>query len=149
MVFAGKYSQLQENASHRVDDDDLEGNESDTTKFFSTIEIYDKMRFLPFRENLDPSMSPLAQRRATKRASGLNNFWTWLRFVIIVGLQTVLILLLLVKQSVNRNWDATPEDAPTAAKWIETGGDINGLYKTSKYNSPLPLNIQLFEASDR
>ena len=72
-----------------------------------------------------------------------------MRFVVIVGLQTVLILLLSVKQSVNRNWDATPEDAPTAAKSIETGGDINGLYKTSKYNSPLPLNIQLFEASDR
>jgi hypothetical protein len=105
MAFARTYSKLQENAaSHKGDEEDLEGNESDTTKFSSTVEIYDKMHFLPLRENLSPLTSPLAQRRAAKRSNKLNNFWTWLRFSVIVGLQIILILLLSVNQKENKNW---------------------------------------------
>jgi hypothetical protein len=121
MAFAGTYSKLRENVvSCKVDEDDLEGNESDTTKFSSTVEIYDKMRSLPLRKNLDPSMSPLAQRRAAKRASEMNNFWAWLRFGVIVGMQTILVLLLSVKQSENKHWDGTLEETPAAAKTVDS-----------------------------
>ena len=145
MAFARTYSKLQENAaSHKGDDEDLEGNESDTTKFSSTVEIYDKMHFLPLRENLSPSTSPLAQRRAAKRSNKLNNFWTWLRFSVIVGLQIILILLLSVNQKENKNWDGTLEETAKAAQTVETGGDINGLYKTCKYNCPLRANYGVY-----
>jgi hypothetical protein len=137
MAFAGTYSKLQGNVtSHNSDEEDLEGDESDTTKFSSTVEIYDKMHFLPLGGNLNTSTSPLTtQRRTAKRENRLNNFWAWLRFGVIVGLQTILILLLSVNQSENKDWGGTPDQATTAAKTVETGGDINGLYKTCKYHS--------------
>jgi hypothetical protein len=51
--FTGQYSKLQEGDHLKHDDDDLEDNVSDKTKFSSTVEIYDKTHFLPLRKNLN------------------------------------------------------------------------------------------------
>jgi hypothetical protein len=55
MAFTGQYSKLQEGDHLKHDDDDLEDNASDRTKFSSTVEIYDKTHFLPLRKNLNIS----------------------------------------------------------------------------------------------
>lgn len=118
--------------TYKRDDDDLEDNESDATKFSLSAEVFDKTYLLPTRQNLDLSESGLAQRRAAKRAKELGNFWIWLRWGVIIGLQTVLILLLSVSHEEERgNCDKLP-DLTGGDQTVETGGDINGLYKTRK-----------------
>ena len=146
MAFTERYNRLQEqDRSCRGEEDDLEDNESDTTKFSSTVEIFDKTHLLPVRENLDTSISALAQRKAAKRTKELGHFWTWLRWGVIVGLQTVLILLLSVNNNEKKDSVNSLPDLSAGDRTVETGGDINGLYKTCKYLTvsltlPNPLN---------
>lgn len=69
-------------------------------------------------------------RRRSSRNSGSHSLFTWLRWTIVIVLQTVVILLLL------QNSQAT---ARKSSEWsqasTETGGDINGLYVPSKDSS--------------
>lgn len=134
MAFAGTYAKFKDGVfAHRGEEEDIEDNESDTTKVSLTAESFDKAHLLPFRGNLNPSDSSLAQTRAAKRAKERDNFWTWLRWGVIIGLQTILILLLSVNHGQNKNtWD-TEEDSTASDTTVETGSDINGLYKTCKY----------------
>lgn len=133
MTFAETYSKLQESMfAHRSENDDLEDNESDTTKAFMTAESFDKAHLLPFRLNPNPSDSISARTRLAKRVKELDNFWTWLRWGVIVGLQTTLILLISVNHGKDRSLRDTQKDSTLGDIVVETGGDINGLYKTCK-----------------
>lgn len=130
MAFSAIYPGFQHNEQPCKEGDDLEDNESDTTKFSSTIEVFDKTHLLSTRENLNPSTSAFVQRRAAKRAKELNNFWTWLRWGVTIGLQTIIILLLSVPKDKNTTTGDNILDLTVGDKRVETGGDINGLYKT-------------------
>ncbi|UKZ49096.1 hypothetical protein TrVGV298_003335 [Trichoderma virens] len=125
MAFTGRYIKLEGNGHfHDGEDVDLEDNASDTTKTSSTAEIFDKAEFLPLRGDANVSASSLTQR-LKKRVKASSNFWTWLRWGVIVGLQTILILLLSLKQNGN-----TEPSNDLGGQFVETGSDINGLYKT-------------------
>ncbi|KAL7931199.1 hypothetical protein V8C35DRAFT_310655 [Trichoderma chlorosporum] len=130
MAFTGRYFKLKGNDHfNEVEDVDLEDNASDTTKTSLTAEIYDKTIFLPLADDENGSESSLAQRLAAKLANRSSNFWTWLRWGVVVGLQTILILLLCLKSG---STTSPRNNLPGAAggQFVETGGDINGLYKT-------------------
>lgn len=116
--------------TYKREDDDLNDYESDTTKFSLTAETLDKTHLLPKQEGLDLSASALAQRRAAKRAQELSSFWTLLRWGFLVGLQTIIILLLSVSHNDGRLNEKNPPDFTAGDPTVETGGDINGLYKT-------------------
>lgn len=58
-----------------VKKEDPEDNDSDTTRFSLTAEVFDKTHLLPTRETLDLSGSSLAQRRAAKRAEEFSSFF--------------------------------------------------------------------------
>ncbi|KAK1238444.1 hypothetical protein MKX07_006590 [Trichoderma sp. CBMAI-0711] len=59
-----------------------------------------------------------------------SNFWTWLRWGTVVGLQMIMILLLCLKQSGSTNPINSLIGVAAGGQFVETGGDINGLYKT-------------------
>ncbi|ETR96957.1 hypothetical protein M419DRAFT_92860 [Trichoderma reesei RUT C-30] len=130
MALAGKYFRLQRNdQSQEGQDVDLEDNASDTTKTSSTGELFDKTAFLSLRDDADVS-APSFAHRWPKRAKMSSNFWTWLRWGTVVGLQTIMILLLCLKQSGSTNPTNNLIGVAAGGQFVETGGDINGLYKT-------------------
>lgn len=130
MAFTRKYAKLEGNDHfHEVEDIDLEDSASDTTKASSTIHIYDKTNLLPLQANENSS---LEEQRTARRARASSDFWTWMRWGTIVGLQTILILLLSFSQSEGAK-EVPPTADPKGLATTETGGDINGLYKTREY----------------
>ncbi|KAL6874777.1 hypothetical protein J3F83DRAFT_728656 [Trichoderma novae-zelandiae] len=130
MAFAGKYFKLDRNDQPRGGQDvDLEDNASDTTKTSSTAHLFDKTEFLSLRDDADVSASSFAHR-LVERAKMSSNFWTWLRWGMVVGLQTIIILLLCLKQSGSTNSSNDLPGLAAGGQFVETGGDINGLYKT-------------------
>lgn len=132
MAFSKKYSKLRASLDFRESDDvDLEDNASDATKYSSTIETLDKAELLPYRDDTSDSVpSSLAQQRRLSRFKMSSNFWTWLRWTVIVVLQTALILLVFFKQDNNRWPKNDLQQISGSDQYVETGGDINGLYKT-------------------
>jgi len=60
--------------------------------------------------------------------SGSEARWTWLRWSIVVFLQAIIIAVLLLPKLVSKG----EIDPVLKGKVIETGDDINGLYKTCK-----------------
>lgn len=133
MALAGKYFRLQRNdQSQEGQDVDLEDNASDTTKTSSTGELFDKTAFLSLRDDADVS-APSFAHRWPKRAKMSSNFWTWLRWGTVVGLQTIMILLLCLKQSGSTNPTNNLIGVAAGGQFVETGGDINGLYKTREF----------------
>lgn len=135
MPFAGKYFKLKRNDHFQEGDDvDLEDNASDTTKASLTAEIFDKTELLSLRDDADASASSFIYR-LLERAKMSSNFWIWLRWGVVVGLQTILILLLCLKQSGNAGSRNNLQGLAAGGQFVETGGDINGLYKTREYHS--------------
>ncbi|KAH8805142.1 hypothetical protein F5884DRAFT_441358 [Xylogone sp. PMI_703] len=133
MLTGDEYLRFNKDASsHMLEDEDLEDIGSDTTK--ASEETFRKSHLLPHEQFLDPSTSPLAQRRAIRRAQKSNMLWTWLRWALVVGLQVIMIILLLV----TRREKGSPKESPVLLaagnKAVETGGDINGLYKTLSHS---------------
>ncbi|KAL7815172.1 hypothetical protein V8C26DRAFT_131422 [Trichoderma gracile] len=130
MALAGKYFRLQRNdQSQESHDVDLEDNASDTTKTSSTADIFDKTAFLSLRDDTDAS-TPSFAHRFLERAKMTSNVWTWLRWGTVVGLQTIMILLLCLKQGGSRDPTKDLNGLAAGGQFVETGGDINGLYKT-------------------
>lgn len=103
------------------EEDDLEGNDSESTKV-STGSLSKSSLLL--RRKLRDFTSP-AERRRERRSSAV---WTWVRWGTIVGLQTILIALMWSRGDLDADVDPILK-----GKNVETGGDINGLYKTCKY----------------
>ncbi|PTB62040.1 hypothetical protein BBK36DRAFT_1163373 [Trichoderma citrinoviride] len=130
MAFAGKYFKLKRNDEPQEGQDvDLEDNASDTTKISSNADVFDKTAFLSLRDDADESASSFAHR-LIERAKMSSNFWTWLRWGVVVGLQTIIILLLCLKQGGSTNLGNDLQGIGPGGQFVETGGDINGLYKT-------------------
>ncbi|KAL6889188.1 hypothetical protein GGI43DRAFT_387995 [Trichoderma evansii] len=132
MAFSKKYSKLRASRDFQESEDvDLEDNASDVTKYSSTIETLDKAELLPYRDDTSESASSsLSHQRRSSRFKMSSNFWTWLRWAVIVVLQTTLILLVFLKQD-NKRWPKNDlQQISGSDQYVETGGDINGLYKT-------------------
>lgn len=135
MAFAGKYFKLKRNDHFQESEDvDLEDNASDTTKASLTAEYFDKTELLSIRNDSDISASSFIIR-LRERAKMSSDFWTWLRWGVIVGLQTIMIVLICLKQSGNTGSRNDLQGLAAGGQFVETGGDINGLYKTREYLS--------------
>lgn len=133
MPFAALNPNRQQNEllyGHR--DDDVEDNQSDSTKSSLTAEIFDMTQLLPPREKLDLSASALARRRSAKKKRDIRNFWVWLRWGVVIGLQAIIILLLSARYGETKEAEVSLPDLAAGDRSVETGGDINGLYKTRK-----------------
>lgn len=114
----------------RLDEEeyDLGDHESDTTKV-SPLESYQKQALL--RRSPSYSSTWSADSNPThSRARATVRLLTWLRWGIVVGLQSIMIMLLLW-----RNISAGDNETQSVLKGkvVETGGDINGLYKTCEF----------------
>ncbi|UKZ61414.1 uncharacterized protein TrAtP1_002679 [Trichoderma atroviride] len=117
------------------EDVDLEDNASDSTKYSSTIEDMDKTKLLPYRDETDQSTpSSLAQQLRASRFRISSDLWTWLRWAAIVLLQTTLILLVVLKQDNNTQPKGDLQEISGSDRYVETGSDINGLYKTLSHS---------------
>lgn len=136
MAFSKNYSKLR--GSHDFpegEDVDLEDNASDATKYSSTIENMDKEELLPYRDDTDESTSSsLAQQLRANRFKASSDVWTWLRWAVIVSLQTILILLVFLRQDNNRQPKSDLQEINGSDQYVETGSDINGLYKTCMHH---------------
>lgn len=132
MAFSKKYSKLRGSHDFQESEDvDLEDNASDVTKYSSTIESLDKTELLLYRDDTDESASSsLAQQLRANRSKMSSDLWTWLRWAVIVLLQTTLVLLVFLKQDNNRQPKNDLQEISGSDQFIETGSDINGLYKT-------------------
>jgi hypothetical protein len=107
------------------DEEDIEENASDTSKHSTSSTLYDHSirRKHSYNSSWSSSPSPCDKSGFSSR------FLTWLRWGIIVILQSTILGLLLC-QSLRRNIDET--ESVLKGKVVETGGDINGLFKTRK-----------------
>lgn len=148
MAFSKNYSKLRESHDFQGGEDvDLEDNASDSTKYSSTIENMDKAELLPYRDDTDESTtSSLARQLRSSRFGMSSNFWTWLRWVVIVLLQTTLILLIVLKQD-NTRPKGDLGHISGSDRYVETGSDINGLYKTCmhhRFRFPSPQKTSSF-----
>lgn len=116
---------------------DIEDNASETTKVPSSTE------FLVKKHNRENSLPGDLEHRSSERLSKrtsfpLRNRWTWLRWTATFGLQIAIIMLLL---NPRHQQDATgepfiiPRPSTMYDKSVETGSDINGIYKTCPCNA--------------
>lgn len=149
MAFSKNYSKLRESHDFQGGEDvDLEDNASDSTKYSSTIENMDKAELLPYRDDADESTpSSLARQLRSSRFGMSSNFWTWLRWAVIVLLQTTLILLIVLKQD-NTRPKGDLGHISGSDRYVETGSDINGLYKTCmhhRFRFPPPQKTHSFK----
>ena len=104
----------------------VEDNFSDTTETSSTL--YASKSASPSQHQSIYHEDWLNAKRA--RARRQQTFTTWLRWSIIVLLQSIIILLLI---STSEKGAKTGESqSELRGKVIETGDDINGLFKTCK-----------------
>jgi hypothetical protein len=101
-----------------VDDDD----DSDVTAI-NSVESLEKTLWQSQSKGLRTTSSPSTERRKEARL-------VWLRWSIVVVLQTVIVVLLAIRPT--SQTQANPAE-------VETGGDINGLYPTRKFLSPLNM----------
>lgn len=99
--------------------DDGEDANSDTTRI-SAISSSETMRLLEQHSTYDSPRWKLLS---------LESWWMWIRWGIIIVLQAVIIVLLSWPHTVGQR----EKDVVLKGKFIETGSDINGLYKTSEY----------------
>lgn len=114
---SNRYSSIED---HELEDQDLD-SDSDTTA-------------CSHHEQGDDFLQKGGQRigRKSSRALRKQNILTWIRWGSIVALQLIMILVLLLREG----------DKPKETmKAIETGDDINGLFKTRKYLSLMTLII--------
>jgi hypothetical protein len=84
--------------------------------------------------NSTTSLSSSRKRRHHMKGQGWV-FWMWLRWGVVVGLQTIIVLLLWLRPKVVHDRET---QAVLKGKSVETGDDINGLYRTCV---PLFLNF--------
>jgi hypothetical protein len=135
MAFSKTYSKLRGSHDfHEGEDVDLEDNASDVTKYSSTVENLDKTELLPYRDDTDESAPHSSARQLrTYRFTMASGLWTWLRWAIIVLLQTTLIVLVLLKLD-NKQPKNDLQEISGSDEFVETGSDINGLYKTCKHH---------------
>jgi hypothetical protein len=68
-----------------------------------------------------PEKGLLSGQTTTRPHVGNICWTTWIRWSVVVGLQTIILALLLLR---------TGSSTPKSAKVVETGSDINGLYQT-------------------
>ncbi|KAH8122414.1 hypothetical protein FP744_10001177 [Trichoderma asperellum] len=131
MAFSQKYSKLKGSHGFQEGEDvDLEDNASDVTEYSSTNETLDKAELLPYRDDTSESASCSAARQPRGvRFNMPSIFWTWLRWAVIVILQTTLIIMIFLKQDSNRQPRNDLQQISGSDQFVETGGDINGLYK--------------------
>jgi hypothetical protein len=136
MAFSKNYSKLRESHDFQEGEDvDLEDNASDATKYSSTIENMDKAELLPYRDDTDePTSLSLAQQLRVNRFKISSDLWTWLRWAVIVLLQSTLILLVFLKQDNNTQPKGDLQEISGSDRYVETGSDINGLYKTCMHH---------------
>jgi hypothetical protein len=147
MAFSKNYSKLRESHDFQEGEDvDLEDNASDATKYSSTIENMDKAELLPYRDDTDePTSLSLAQQLRVNRFKISSDLWTWLRWAVIVLLQSILILLVFLKQDNNTQPKGDLQEISGSDRYVETGSDINGLYKTCMHrDSSLICHRRLF-----
>ncbi|UKZ91491.1 uncharacterized protein TrAFT101_006468 [Trichoderma asperellum] len=139
MAFSQKYSKLKGGHGFQEGEDvDLEDNASDLTKFSSTVETLDKAELLPYRDDTSESAScSPAQQLRGNRFNMPSIFWTWLRWAVIVILQTTLIIMIFLKHDNNRQPTNDLQQISGSDQFIETGGDINGLYKALSHTYTL------------
>jgi hypothetical protein len=110
------------------DDVPLDDNESDITKI-GTSHPYTKTGRIRERSPSDmSSWSFTSPRQRSPRKRWGESYVTWFRWSITVLLQSAILFFLW-----RQNSTSDPEhDAVLRGKTIETGDDINGLYKTSE-----------------
>ena len=106
-------------------EEDVEDTASDTTRVSATAaSTAAKLLLRTSSWELPWSRSPSPQRRVAKSTSRAG----WLRWAVVVALQAVMIALIA--------WPRFASDSETEAvlrgKKVETGDDINGLYKTGE-----------------
>ncbi|KAL7952253.1 hypothetical protein V8C34DRAFT_319207 [Trichoderma compactum] len=106
MAFAGKYCTLEGDDHFHESGDDLEENKPGTSRSSSITNFFNKTNSLPFTDNADLPTPYLAQH-ATTKAGASSNFWT--------------------NETRPRN---DLQDLAAGGEFVETGSDINGLYKT-------------------
>lgn len=133
MAFAGKYCKIEGDDHFHESGDDLEENKSGSSRSSSITNFFNKRNSLPFRDNADLSTPYLTQHTTTK-AGASSNFWTWLRWGVVVGLQTTLIILISIKSNNDTRTRNDLQGLAAGGEFVETGGDINGIYKTREYH---------------
>lgn len=102
---------------HEHEEDDIEGTASPATRVGS-IESFGKSFHIPQQ----PHMSPYIETRR----SSTDNLLTWIRWLLILSLQ-LLIMVFLIRPVPEKS-----DNCVLSGKegFVETGDDINGLYKT-------------------
>ncbi|KAF3055335.1 hypothetical protein CFAM422_013198 [Trichoderma lentiforme] len=129
MAFAGKYCKIEGEDHFHESGDDLEENKPGSSRSSSITNFFNKKNSLPFRDNADLSTPYLTQHTTTK-AGASPNFWTWLRWGVVVGLQTTLIILISIKSNNDTRTRDDLQNLAAGGEFVETGSDINGIYKT-------------------
>lgn len=119
-------------SEEEYDDVDIEEHASDLLSNKTSITtFYEKSAPLSSRNRQDSYSSSWSADTFTpssRKARSFAPFLAWLRWGVVVGLQSIIVVLLLCQRKLvqgDRDTDAVFED-----KVVETGGDINGLYKT-------------------
>ena len=123
-----RYPMLPSRTPEDFEEEDIEENASDISKDSATTlcEKSSRRRKHSYGASWSSTHSGLQ-----RNSPSLPVFLTWLRWGVIVGLQSIIILLVLVRQHTGKAGGET--DAVLKGKVVETGGDINGLYKTCKW----------------
>lgn len=105
---------------HEHEEDDIEGTASPATRVGS-IESFGKSFHIPQQ----PHMLPYIEARR----SSTENLLTWIRWLLILSLQ-LLIMVFLIRPVTEKS-----DNCVLSGKegFVETGDDINGLYKTCTF----------------
>ncbi|OAG34714.1 hypothetical protein AYO21_11106 [Fonsecaea monophora] len=110
----------------------LDDNESDVTRVAPHAGIFGKMGRLRARSPSDMSTwSYNAPNTQTRRHQSLVVVLTWFRWGMVILLQTIILVLLWRQGRTGTGGEMDPE---LKGKTVETGGDINGLYKTTSHS---------------
>ncbi len=116
----------------------FQDNESDVTTVSLTGAPYGKPADTRRRSPSDSSWWSAHDNTSSKKrqAPRLVVVLTWARWGVVVLLQSIIILIMLWRNI--RGGGET--DAALKGKTVETGGDINGLYKTREQPTPSRIN---------
>ena len=109
------------------DEFDLEDNDSCSTKVSSTAS-FDKAANEPYGLPW-PNATTKSSRKSKAQARRGEDLWTWIRWATIVSLQCIIIITILLRRREGKEGGEESESI-LKGKVVETGGDINGLYKT-------------------
>jgi hypothetical protein len=110
------------------DEEDVEENASDISKHSSSSTLLGQP--ISRKHSYGPSWSSLSSSSNTSSLSTL--LMTWLRWAVVVVLQSVIIALLVCQTILHRTGET---ETVLKGKSVETGEDINGLYKTRTFTS--------------